>query len=81
VRYINKELEKIHYVPEKKATSHLVKILSLQGLSIPFHSKISARYHYGEEAQDPEAIAKNNLIFLSGEALPQFWLNPYYRDN
>mgnify|MGYP005991711895 CR=1 FL=1 len=62
-------------------TGHLVEILSLQALSDPFHSEISIRYHYGEEAQDPETIAKNNLIFLSGEALPQCWLNPHYRDD
>lgn len=66
---------------KEKDTSHLVEILSMQELFDPFHRDISARYHYGEEAQDPETFAKDNLVFLSGEALPQCWLNPHYRDN
>lgn len=66
---------------KEKGTNHLAEVLSLPELFDPFHSSISARYHFGEEAQDPEPIAKSQLIFLSGEALPQCWLDPHYRDH
>lgn len=66
---------------KETATNHLVEVLSLQELFDPFQLNISARYHYGEEVQDPEIFTKESLIFLSGEALPQCWLNPHYRDD
>lgn len=66
---------------KEKNTNHLVEVLSLQQLFDPFRSHVSGRYHYGEEAQDPEELAKTNLIFPSGEALPQCWLDSHYRDH
>jgi hypothetical protein len=66
---------------KEKATNHLVEIISLQELFDPFHHHISGRYHYGEEAQEAESIAKEVLIFPSGESLPECWVNPHYRDH
>ena len=66
---------------KEKATNHLVEIISLQELFDPFRSHVSGRYHYGEEVQEPEAIAKEALIFPSNEPLPQCWLNAHYRDH
>jgi hypothetical protein len=39
------------------------------------------RYQQGEEVQDPEKLKKAELIFPSGEALPQSWIDPHYRDD
>jgi len=66
---------------KEKATNHLVEIISLQDLFDPFHSHISGRYHYGEEAQEPEPMAKEALVFPSGEPLPQCWIDSHYRDH
>jgi len=66
---------------KEKGTNHLVEVLALQGLFDPFQNWISGCYHYGEEAQEPEKIGKETLIFPSGEPLPQCWLDPHYRDH
>jgi len=39
---------------------------------------VEGRLHAGEEIQDPASIAKNELVFPSGEALPLCWLEPDY---
>ena len=66
---------------KEKATNHLVEVISLQELFDPFQSQITGRYHYGEEAQDPEVIAKEALAFPSGESLPLCWIDSHYRDH
>lgn len=60
---------------------HLVEVLSITDLFNPFNTEIIGRYHYGEEAQEPERFDKKNLIFLSGEILPRCWTDPHYRNN
>ena len=60
---------------------HLVEVLSITDLFNPFNTEIIGRYHYGEEAQEPEKFDKKNLIFLSGEILPTCWTDPHYRNN
>ena len=66
---------------KEKSSSHLVEIISLRELFDPFNSYISGRLHYGEEVQEPEAIAKEALAFPSNEPLPQCWLNAHYQDH
>ncbi len=36
---------------------------------------------HGEERQDPEKFDKAGLVFPSGEALPQCWLDAHYRES
>jgi hypothetical protein len=59
----------------------LVEILSLLDLFNPNHDRLVGRYHAGEELQDPEKFAKANLVFPSGENLPQCWIDAGYRDS
>ena len=66
---------------KEKNTHHLVEVLSLRNLMVPFQTRISGSYHYGEEAQEPEEIDKTSLVFPSGEPLPKCWLDPHYRDH
>ncbi|MGB5277498.1 MAG: acetyltransferase [Gammaproteobacteria bacterium] len=66
---------------KKKNDGHLVEVLSLKDLFDPFNSEIVGRLHFGEELQDPEKFSKENLQFLSGEALPACWTDSHYRDD
>ncbi|MED5387218.1 MAG: acetyltransferase [Pseudomonadota bacterium] len=65
----------------KEAQSgHLVQIVDLTELVNPLRQQVSGRYHHGEEAQETEPFPKSGLIFPSGEALPQCWVDAHYRD-
>ena len=66
---------------KKKNDGHLVEVLSLKDLFDPFNDEIVGRLHFGEELQDPEKFKKDNLQFLSGEALPVCWTDSHYRDD
>ncbi len=59
----------------------MIEILSLSDLFDPFNKTLVGRYQHGEEVQDPEKFDKSNLQFLSGEDLPECWLDAHYRDN
>lgn len=64
-----------------RSNGHLIEVLDLGDLFNPNHKELPGRYHYGEEAQDPETFTKADLIFLSGEELPRCWTDPHYRDD
>ena len=64
---------------QKKENGTLVEVLDVQSLVNPSQPKISGRVQAGEEEQDPEAIAKDNLIFPSGESLPRCWVDATYQ--
>ena len=64
-----------------RTSGDLVEVLSLQDLFDPFQVEVMGRYQQGEEVQDPEKLKKTELIFPSGEALPQSWIDPHYRDD
>lgn len=59
----------------------LVEVLDLKQLFDPFASRVEARIHAGEELQDPQALAKANLFFPSGEDLPRCWVDPHYAES
>ena len=63
------------------SNGHLVEVLNVADLFNPFSTEVDGRYHYGEEAQEPEKFSKEILIFLSGENLPKCWVDPHYRDD
>jgi hypothetical protein len=65
----------------EKPTGHMVEILNLSELFNPYQHKLKGRYQCGEEMQDEESFKKEQLEFLSGEQLPQCWLDPHYRDH
>lgn len=64
-----------------KSSGHMVEVLALTDLFNPFSAQVSGRYNHGEEAQDPEDFAKDDLVFLSGEDLPRCWTDSHYRDD
>ncbi|MFZ0791042.1 MAG: acetyltransferase [Chromatiaceae bacterium] len=61
-------------------TGKMVEVLSLRDLFNPMHGTIIGRYHYGEEAQDPESFDKSELAFCSDEPMPKCWTDVHYRD-
>jgi hypothetical protein len=65
----------------QKNTEKLVEVLSLGDLINPSQDQIVGRFHAGEELQDAESFNKQEMSFPSGEALPQCWLDPHYREH
>ena len=64
---------------KSKSHGELVELLEVEKLYDPFKKEVLGRFHAGEEMQDPETFVKSELIFPSGEALPQCWLDPDYK--
>ena len=65
---------------KEATTGHLVEVLDPRELADPHRASLLGRYHYGEEAGDPETFDKARLVFPSGELLPRCWRDPGYRD-
>ncbi|MDJ0595009.1 MAG: acetyltransferase [Pleurocapsa sp. MO_226.B13] len=64
---------------KSKSHGELVEILEVQNLYDPFKQEVLGRFHAGQEMQDPETFMKSELVFPSGEALPQCWLDSDYK--
>lgn len=60
-------------------SSDLIEVLNLNELVDPCRESITGRSHVGEEMQEPSIFQKAALIFPSGEALPQCWIDPDYK--
>lgn len=63
---------------KSKANGDLVEVLDLPALFDPFQAEVSGRMHAGEELGDQDAFRKTDLIFPSGESLPQCWTDSTY---
>lgn len=57
----------------------LVEITKVTDLINPSMEEIMAQIQAGEEEQPPEALKKSDLVFPSGENLPQCWLDSNYK--
>lgn len=64
---------------QSKQADSLVKILDTDELIDPSKSVIHGRAQAGEEEQEPEQFAKDDLVFPSGEKLPRCWVDADYR--
>lgn len=62
-----------------QAKGTMIEILDVAQLADPSQGAVEGRIHAGEEMQDSEEFAKAELIFPSGEALPQCWRDAQYR--
>lgn len=63
---------------QDKDSGTLVEILDIEALFSPLESAISGQIQSGEDEQTPESFEKKDLIFPSGESLPQCWLDANY---
>lgn len=68
------------FLKERKS-GDLVAIVEMYALINPAKNNITGRYQHGEEEQDPESFRKSDLVFPSGESLPQCWQDSHYRDH
>lgn len=66
---------------QHKTTGDLIEILKTEDLSNPCLDEVMGQSHAGEEMQDSRIFSKNELIFPSGESLPQCWLDENYRES
>ena len=57
----------------------LVEITEVTDLINPSREEIMAQIQAGEEEQPPESFKKSDLVFPSGENLPQCWLDGNYK--
>lgn len=57
----------------------LVKVINPDDLFNPSQTAVQGRLQRGEEEQPPQAFDKSQLIFPSGEPLPQCWVDPNYQ--
>jgi hypothetical protein len=64
---------------KSKKEDGLVKIADVSELINPFKAGVMAQIQAGEEEQPPESFEKSDLIFPSGENLPQCWLDGDYQ--
>ncbi len=62
-----------------KTRGDLLEVLDLTALFDPSVGRLSARFHVGEEMPEPDQFSKQELVFPSGEALPQCWQDADYR--
>lgn len=66
---------------QSKQAGSLVKILDTDELIDPFKNVIHGQAQSGQEEQEPEQFAKDDLVFPSGEKLPRCWVDANYRLN
>ena len=57
----------------------LVEITEVTELINPIREEVMAQIQVGEEEQPPESFKKSDLVFPSGENLPQCWLDSNYK--
>ena len=62
-----------------KEDDGLVEITEVDELIDPFKEEIMAQIQEGQNEQPPESLKKSDLVFPSGEDLPQCWLDSNYK--
>ncbi|MBY5920545.1 acetyltransferase [Ferrimonas balearica] len=59
----------------------LVEVMDTTALVNPFADSVMVQFQCGEDLPDPEICTKSNLVFPSGETLPECWRNGHYRQS
>jgi hypothetical protein len=65
---------------QDKSSTSQIEIQDLETLVNPLRNEIEGKIQEGQEEQDPQMFAKQDLTFASGEDLPRCWLDPNYRN-
>jgi hypothetical protein len=65
---------------QEKSSTTTIEIEDLETLFNPLKNEIEGKIQEGQEEQDPQSFAKQDLTFASGEDLPRCWLDPNYRN-
>ena len=64
---------------KSKEEDALIEINEVNELINPLTEEVKGQVQAGEEEQPPESFKKSDLVFPSGEDLPQCWLDSNYR--
>jgi hypothetical protein len=64
---------------QNKVSATTVEVKDLETLFNPLRNEIEGRIQEGQEEQDLQPFAKQDLAFASGEELPRCWTDPDYR--
>ncbi len=65
----------------EKRSSDFVKVTNVQDLLNPVRDMIGAQVQSGQNEQPPQPFKKKDLVFPSGEMLPQCWVDADYQDH
>ena len=65
----------------QRKSGHMVEVMNLLELINLNSDEVTGCFQEGEEVQEADKFKKNDLVFLSGEALPKCWVDPHYRDD
>lgn len=60
-------------------TGDMVEVLDINALVNPCEAAVNARFHAGEELQEPGSFTKAELVFPSDETLPRCWTDSHYK--
>ncbi|MEM9508327.1 MAG: acetyltransferase [Cyanobacteria bacterium P01_E01_bin.35] len=64
---------------KSKTIDGLVQINELEQLIDPFKKQVMGQIQAGQNEQPPEPFNKSDLVFPSGEILPQCWVDSDYQ--
>ena len=62
-----------------KQNNDLVEISAIDELIDPFKNEVKGKIQAGQNEQPSEPFSKKDLVFPSGESLPECWLNSNYK--
>ncbi len=62
-----------------KTSGDLVAVEALDDLYNPLKTTVIGRDQAGQEEQEPQTFDKHELEFVSGEPLPQCWIDARWR--
>ncbi|MGF1535821.1 MAG: acetyltransferase [Elainellaceae cyanobacterium] len=64
---------------KRKGEDDLVKISDVEALFNPATAQVTGQIQAGQNEQPSASFQKSDLMFPSGEALPQCWIDANYR--
>ncbi|HEY9771514.1 MAG TPA: acetyltransferase [Coleofasciculaceae cyanobacterium] len=64
---------------KSKEDDALVEIAEVIDLIDPFKEEVMVQVQEGQNEQPPEPVKKSDLVFPSGENLPQCWIDSNYK--
>ena len=65
---------------KSKEEDALIEINEVDELIDPFKEEVMGQVQAGQNEQPPESFKKSDLVFPSGEDLPQCWLDSNYKN-
>ena len=64
---------------KSKEDDALIEIQEVDELIDPFKEEVMGQMQEGQNEQPPESFKKSDLVFPSGEKLPQCWVDSNYK--